>query len=262
LAKPLFRSIGTGHSLLVGAALVLASLGLALVVDRRATGGTSAPPVPQGISGPRLLLRDRYLALIALLATAKNGVNALGEYLLDRRLLEAAGRGRDPAAVHAFIANFKADYLTYASVFGLLVQLALVPRLLGRLGAGRALCLLPLLVLFGYGAVLVVPLLALVLCVKVAENGTDYSLQKTAEQALFLVTSRAAKYKAKAIIDTVFVRAGDIVAALLVAGAVALAVPFRAVVGLTLLLGLGLLTLSLALARRYRALARRAPTEG
>lgn len=46
--------------------------------------------------------------------------------------------------------------------------------------------------------------------VKVVENSTDYSLQNTVQQALFLPTSRDAEYKAKAAIDTLFVRLGDL----------------------------------------------------
>ncbi|MEM9696262.1 MAG: Npt1/Npt2 family nucleotide transporter, partial [Myxococcota bacterium] len=52
---------------------------------------------------------------------------------------------------------------------------------------------------------------------KTAENGTDYSLMNTVKQALFLPTERAVKYKAKAAIDTFFVRTGDIISAMVVA---------------------------------------------
>ena len=52
--------------------------------------------------------------------------------------------------------------------------------------------------------------------VKVLENSTDYSLQNTARQALFLPTTREEKYKAKAAIDTFFVRIGDVLSAGLV----------------------------------------------
>jgi ATP:ADP antiporter, AAA family len=45
---------------------------------------------------------------------------------------------------------------------------------------------------------------------KVVENSCDYSIQNTARHALFLPTSREAKYKAKQAIDTFFWRAGDV----------------------------------------------------
>jgi AAA family ATP:ADP antiporter len=61
-----------------------------------------------------------------------------------------------------------------------------------------------------------VPLLAYVRIAKIFENSTDYSLQNTTRQTLFLPTSREAKYKAKAAIDSLFVRAGDLCSAGLV----------------------------------------------
>ena len=51
---------------------------------------------------------------------------------------------------------------------------------------------------------------------KVADNSVDYSLGNTTKQALWLPTSREAKYKAKQAVDSFFVRAGDVVQAGLV----------------------------------------------
>ena len=51
---------------------------------------------------------------------------------------------------------------------------------------------------------------------KTAENATDYSLQNTVRNVLFLPTSRVEKYKAKQVIDSFFVRLGDVVSAGLV----------------------------------------------
>jgi AAA family ATP:ADP antiporter len=67
-----------------------------------------------------------------------------------------------------------------------------------------------------YSLLLFAPVLGMVQLVKVFENSTDYSIQNTARHALFLRTSRGAKYKAKTAIDNFFWRAGDTVSALLV----------------------------------------------
>ena len=48
---------------------------------------------------------------------------------------------------------------------------------------------------------------------KVADNSLDYSLGNTTKQALWLPTSREAKYKAKQAVDSFFVRAGDVLQA-------------------------------------------------
>jgi AAA family ATP:ADP antiporter len=56
----------------------------------------------------------------------------------------------------------------------------------------------------------------LIRAVKIAENATDYSVQNTVRNVLFLPTSRDQKYKAKQAIDSFFWRAGDVLSAALV----------------------------------------------
>ena len=51
---------------------------------------------------------------------------------------------------------------------------------------------------------------------KMTENATDYSVMNTGRQMLWLPTRREEKYKAKQAIDTFFVRAGDVLSAVLV----------------------------------------------
>jgi ATP:ADP antiporter, AAA family len=68
----------------------------------------------------------------------------------------------------------------------------------------------------GYTVLAFIPVLALVRLVKIAENATDYSIQNTVRNVLFLPTSRDEKYKAKQAIDSFFWRAGDVLSALLV----------------------------------------------
>jgi AAA family ATP:ADP antiporter len=72
---------------------------------------------------------------------------------------------------------------------------------------------LPSIALTGYSMILLYPALQVVRILKILENSTDYSVQNTARQALFLPTSREAKYKAKAAVDTFFVRIGDVLLA-------------------------------------------------
>jgi AAA family ATP:ADP antiporter len=51
---------------------------------------------------------------------------------------------------------------------------------------------------------------------KVAENSSNYSINNTARHMLWLPTTKAMMYQAKATIDTLFVRIGDGLAALTV----------------------------------------------
>ena len=48
---------------------------------------------------------------------------------------------------------------------------------------------------------------------KIADNSVDYSLGNTTKQALWLNTTREAKYKAKQAVDSFFMRGGDVVPA-------------------------------------------------
>jgi ATP/ADP translocase len=228
----------------------MVSLWLAVIVDVQAAGPRSAEPV-HGSSGPTLLRNDAYLRLIALLVLAKNCVNALGEYILDRRLLEHAHR-LSAVAAQAYIGAFKSRYLTLTSVLALALQVALVPWFMRRFGVGRALLILPAFVLAGYAATFAMPVLTVVLAVKIGENGGDYSIQKTAEQALYLLPPRVAKYKVKAIVDTVLVRAGDVIASLVVATLVVLSVSFRGAVAVALALAAATLGVSFLIAREHR----------
>jgi AAA family ATP:ADP antiporter len=76
--------------------------------------------------------------------------------------------------------------------------------------------ILPVIALFGYTILAFAPILSLVRVVKTAENATDYSVQNTVRNVLFLPTSRDQKYKAKQAIDSFFVRTGDVLSAALV----------------------------------------------
>ena len=102
------------------------------------------------------------------------------------------------------------------NLVGALAQTFLVSRLVTKVGVRVALFVLPLIALGGYALLATVPLLGLIRGVKIAENATDYSLNNTVRHALFLPTSREAKYKAKAAIDGFFWRMGDLTSAALV----------------------------------------------
>jgi AAA family ATP:ADP antiporter len=104
----------------------------------------------------------------------------------------------------------------WVNLVSFLIQALLVSRIIQKLGVRAALFVMPIVAFGAYGLIGAVGSFALVRTAKVAENSTDYSLQNTVRQALFLPTDRAVKYKAKAAIDTFFVRVGDTLSAVLV----------------------------------------------
>ena len=111
---------------------------------------------------------------------------------------------------------FKADYFEWVNVTGVVLQLLLVSRVMTRSGVRGALLVLPIVAFLEYGGYVIAPILSVLFVAKVGESALEYSLQNTARQALFLVSSRAEKYVGKTILDTVVVRAGDALTAVLV----------------------------------------------
>jgi len=177
---------------------------------------------PESTGGAmQLVFRSRYLLLIALLMMLLNWVNSTGEFILGRTVEQAAANAVAAGAAGGlseqdFIRNFYGAFYTGVNLAGLLVQLFLVSRIIKHLGVRVALLILPVIALVGYTILAFFPILVAVRWAKTAENATDYSLQNTVRNVLFLPTTREEKYKAKQTIDSLFARAGDLLSALLV----------------------------------------------
>jgi AAA family ATP:ADP antiporter len=227
-SKYLIQRLHVHQLLLVAGALLCLYLVVIFVVQRRMRRYLHIARVDDDVmvdkrGGFTLILKSRYLFLIAVLLWALNFSNTNGEFILGRVVTAHAhavsqgltGAPADEAVKH-FIGAFYADYFTWVNVVTALIQLFLVSRIMRYFGVQIALYVLPVVALGAYAIVAFTPLLALIRAAKISENSLDYSLNNTARQALFLPTSREAKYKAKAAIDTLFVRAGDLSSAALV----------------------------------------------
>ncbi|HEY1371481.1 MAG TPA: Npt1/Npt2 family nucleotide transporter, partial [Candidatus Binatia bacterium] len=202
-----------------------------------------------------------------------NLVNTTGEYILGKIVTQdaaqkasetlaesAAAERADSLSVREtiirqeFIGRFYGNFYFWISLISALIQLLLVSRILKYLGAGALFCL-PLIALGGYSLIAALPVLSYIRFAKIAENSTNYSLQNTTHQTLFLPTSREAKYKAKAAIDTFFVRAGDVLAAVLVYAGARLALDAGAFARVNIFMSLVWMALAFAIVRRNRALS-------
>ncbi|WP_437808772.1 NTP/NDP exchange transporter [Sorangium sp. So ce1078] len=159
------------------------------------------------------------------------------------------------AALGAVIGTFKGDFFYWVNTIGVVLQLFLVSRIFKYLGVRFALFILPTIALLGYASLAILPALAVVRVAKIAENSTDYSVQNTARQALFLPVGRDAKYSAKAAIDTFVVRAGDVLAAVgvIVGQVLALSVRHFAIVNIALALAWLVVVIGIAREHRRRA---------
>jgi len=99
------------------------------------------------------------------------------------------------------------------NLIGFLLQMFVVSRVFKFLGVGRTLFIHPIVAMVGYAGMLLAPSFAFIRAVKIADNSLDYSLGNTTKQALWLPTSREAKYKAKQAVDSFCQRAGDVLQA-------------------------------------------------
>jgi AAA family ATP:ADP antiporter len=217
---------------------------------------------PMGKEGGfQLVFRDRYLLLIAVLMLLVNLVNTTGEFILGEKVsrvaaeMVAAGRA-DGLSEGQWIGRFYADFFSVVNILGLLMQLFLVSRILKYMGVRVALMVLPLIALGGYTVLAFGASLGILRVIKTLENATDYSLQNTTRNVLFLPTSREAKYKAKAAIDTFFVRVGDFASALLVFIGSRLAFSVEGFALVNAVLVLFWVVTAVAIIRRYRLLTR------
>jgi len=207
----------------ISAVLLLVSFAIYAVVNRRDESRPSgregkAATLGKG-GGFGLVLRSRYLTLIAAMVVLLNVVNTTGEYLIARLVqqradvLSAADAAFDK---QAWIGAFAGDYQFWVNVAALVLQAFVASRLVKHLGLRGVLLALPLIAVGGYAIVAAGVSFAVVRWVKTAENATDYSIMNTARGLLWLPTSRDEKYKAKQAVDTFFVRLGDLLQAFLV----------------------------------------------
>ncbi len=156
-----------------------------------------------------LVLGDRYLRLMALMVVVFTITNSTGEYVVSKLVKTASASAADPGE---YISAFYSNFYGIVNAVSAFLQALLVSRILGVAGIRRSLWIMPIIVLLGWSGFLVASSLVMVRMIKIAENSIDYSLHNTIRQALYLPTSRESKYKAKAAIDTFFVRIGDVIA--------------------------------------------------
>ena len=264
----------------------------ARVQARRESAGSEETKESHGFD---LLLRHKYVGSIALLVLVLNLVNTNGEYILgslvedfgitemqeavdlatatsaplmfENRVLGDPGAPENQAQYRSsVIANFYAGFLTWMNLLGMALQLFVVGRLVKYGGIKAGLLWLPIIALGTYALVFFLPVIRYIRIGKTFENASDYSVNKTTLQMLFLPTTRDIKYKAKQVVDSFFQRIGDVFSATLVfLGTVIFSFGPRGFAALNLGFIVAWLGLVLLIVREHRAIeAGRRPeiTEG
>jgi len=230
IADRLIEPVGVNELLLLGAAVLGCQVLLTNYVDRRerahqlARKKTLSASKTEGAKHGesfKLVFRTRYLILMAVMLMLANWVNTTGEYILSNIVKHHADNliatGQAVGLTEGqIIGDFYSKYFTYVNVLSLVMQLFLVSRIVKYLGIGWAVMILPCISLGAYNVLAFIPTLNAVLMAKVAENSTDYSLNNTVRNMLFLPCTYEEKFSAKQAIDSFFVRMGDVLSAALV----------------------------------------------
>jgi len=210
------------------ASIVLSKISDRRKPDQNARTETALEPDfdDSGRSAISIVFASRFLIAVAVITLLLSWVNTNGENLLFRVVQEFL-KGQalkesisDANALLAFTRDgttaFYGDFYFWVNIMALLLQAFVASRLLKYGGFGAILLTMPVIALVSYTAMAFVPVLAIVKAMKIMENSTDYSINNTARNVLWLPVSAEMKYKGKPTIDSLFVRMGDGIAALTV----------------------------------------------
>jgi AAA family ATP:ADP antiporter len=266
LASLLLRYLGVYPMLLASAGVLSLTAVLTQVVHTRESGRQTREPEPAKEGGDdhggafSLVLGHRYLRYVAAFTVVFTFVNTNGEYMVSKLVSEAATKlvqqgaiGQDDVA--RWVSEAYGRFYFFVNVATVVLQTLVVSRLVRWGGMRLAFFVLPCIALVDALGVSALPVLAILFVGKVAENSTDYSLNNTLRNMLWLPTNRDMKYKAKQAIDTFFVRIGDVSSALVVyLGAGLLGLGVRAFALLNVALVVAWLFVARAIVERYQAM--------
>ncbi len=278
-AARLIQRFGVYDLMLVGAVLLFLAMLLTNVINRRVRKGTEGKSLEQRAKQEEVIgggggnvfavvFRTRYLLLMGIMLLLLNWVNTTGEYILgavvSERMTEAVAAGQaGGATIETLIGRAYARYFAAVNIVGLLLQLFVVSRVVKYLGVKVGIAILPCISLLSYNVLAFFPLLRVVFTAKVAENSVDYSINNTIRNMLFLPCTREQKYSAKQVIDSFFVRLGDVFSALLVfVGTTWLALGTRGFAIANVCLVVVWIAIAIVIGRQYQELVttKQAPT--
>ena len=203
------------------------------------------PLRPDPLGGLKRVARSRYLAGIAGFVLCTSTAATI-VYLAQAEIVKSALGDRN--ARTEFFAEV--DLWTQALTF--VVQMLAARPLLGRLGPGLVLCVLPLAQGIGIITLVAAPTLVTLAIVQVISRTATHGLTRPARELLFTVVSREDKYRAKNVIDTLVLRFGDFAASWLYTGLVALSAGAAMLTIFAIPLTLCWLVIALVLGRGFR----------
>jgi AAA family ATP:ADP antiporter len=240
--------LGIGAGLFVLAAGVTGAGGC----PKRPDAATPLPNVaPSDAAGPvsrRDLRTQRYLRRLLMLTLLASISGTLLDYLFKAEVARSV-----PSAE---LGSFFGSMNVWLNGAALVTQLILAPRLLGGLGVGRALQILPALLLVVLLGASWLPGMLFVLALRGGDGTLRNSLHRNTVELLYLPLSTGARARWKTLVDALGQRGGQALGSLAILACLAIALPTPAMLVLLGVSLLGWLYLAATMERHYLALFR------
>lgn len=207
LTKILLHYMNTSSILLLAAGLMAVLLCVTYFIEKLITGKgafrrtmQSAPDATKepekgskmtaAIEGAQLVMRSKYLiSIVGIMAFYE-----MASQIMDFQFSSMAEGLSGVAGTQAFLAQVS----VYANGLAIVVQFFLVSLIMRKLGLVVALLVLPAAVFFSSATFIAVSTLGIASLLSISDNGLNYSIQQTARESLYVVTSPDEKYKARA----------------------------------------------------------------
>lgn len=126
-------------------------------------------------------------------------------YMFTANLVEQSGISQTERI------QFFNDINYYTNIIALIGQMIVVRHVVGRLGIGISLAIMPIISVIGFAVLAMNPTLAAVALLTIVRRGVGFGLTKPTTDMLYSVVTPEEKYKTKNFIDTAIYRAGDLV---------------------------------------------------
>jgi AAA family ATP:ADP antiporter len=162
------------------------------------------------IEGAQLVMRSKYLAAIVGIMAFYEMASQVVDYQFSSLTEGISGE----TETLTFVANVR----FYANALSVFVQFFLVSLIMRRLGLVVALLVLPLAIFCSSVAFFAVSTLVIASLLHISDNGLNYSIQQTARESLYVVTTPDEKYKARAFTNMFVQRLAKGLSILLVIG--------------------------------------------
>jgi ATP:ADP antiporter, AAA family len=215
ITRAFVTRIGVGDMLLVSMAFLAACVVCIAVLAPAARRRELADPSVRAdaamggsvLEGLRRIARDPLLRAMSILMFFGVGVGTL--LYNEQNTIVRAMTADNPAAAEQATAFFSMID-SWINWIVLAVQVLLTRFLLTRYGVAPLLLGPALAIFLGYAVLAAAPLPVIVAVVQVLTRAAEFSLGKPARETIYTRVDREARYKAKAAVDTVVYRGGDL----------------------------------------------------